>query len=70
MDAPEHIVQIAANYTCGHCDNDPVTLTQDELGVWHLNIPHDDNCPVRTGVVTAAADVARALSTPNTGTTP
>lgn len=69
MDAPEQIARIAANYTCGHCDSDPASLTQDALGAWHLAIPHDDNCPVRTGAVSAAADVARALSTPDTGRT-
>lgn len=51
---------LAANYRCGHCDSDPATLTQDEHGIWHLQIRHDDGCPVLTGALSDIPDTLRA----------
>lgn len=52
---------IAANYRCGHCDSDPARLSQDEDGIWHVGIPHDDGCPVLTGALSDIPDAVRAV---------
>jgi hypothetical protein len=57
---PLSVLAIAANYRCSHCDNDPVLLTQDEHGTWHLGIRHDDGCPVLAGALSDLPDTIRA----------
>lgn len=44
---PKAIQSIADNLHnlhCPDCNND-AALTQDSLGMWHLEIRHDDTCP-------------------------
>lgn len=63
MDIPPSSVQaLAANYRCSHCNSDPPQLTQDESGIWHLGIAHDDGCPVLKGTISALPDAARAAT--------
>jgi hypothetical protein len=51
---------IAAAYSCGHCNSETSTRT-DEAGLVRIVINHDDGCPVLTGVLPSAPDVVRAL---------
>lgn len=57
---PPNIVDIAAKYTCGHCDSNPAKIRQDQYGFWHLDVEHDDSCPVYRGTVRDDMDLARA----------
>ena len=50
-----------ANYQCGHC-NSETSVKHDHTGTAHLLIHHDDGCPVLTGTLTAAHDIARAAT--------
>lgn len=59
-EVPPTIAELAAAYECGHCDSDPIIPWLDELGCWHLLIPHNDGCPVRRGVLSDLPDVLRA----------
>jgi hypothetical protein len=52
---------IAATYQCGHC-NSETSLTADDAGIHHIAVHHDDGCPVLTGALPSAPDVARALT--------
>ena len=58
---PAGALSLAANYQCGHCNSNPATLTQDEYGIWHVSIAHDDGCPVLLGTLSALPDTFRAL---------
>lgn len=58
---PPTVVALAAAYTCGHCNSDPAKLTQDEYGIWHLAIGHDDGCPVLSRAVSDIPDTFRAI---------
>ncbi|MFI9063243.1 hypothetical protein ACIGQE_15375 [Streptomyces sp. NPDC053429] len=61
---PAHLVaRIAASYTCGHCNSDTEAWI-DHDGNPHVNIHHDDGCPVLEGTLSAAPDVARAAQPP------
>lgn len=51
---------LAAAYSCGHCNSETSTRT-DEHGIVRLVIHHDDGCPVLTGVLPSAPDVVRAV---------
>ncbi|WP_411076658.1 hypothetical protein [Streptomyces sp. cmx-10-25] len=53
---------VLANYQCGHC-NSETTVALDANGTAHLLIHHDDGCPVLTGTLSAAPDIARAAQT-------
>lgn len=57
------IALITANYHCGHCNSTTEAWT-DQHGNPHLNIHHDDGCPVLDGTLSAAPDVARAAQPP------
>ncbi|MBP2581634.1 hypothetical protein J3A78_002112 [Streptomyces sp. PvR006] len=59
--APPDVLALAAAYTCGHCNSDPARLTQDEYGIWHLAIGHDEGCPVLTRAVSDIPDTLRAF---------
>ncbi|MGW3646692.1 hypothetical protein [Streptomyces sp. NPDC000878] len=52
---------IAANYQCGHCTADTTTHTDDN-GTVRVAVHHDDGCPVLTGALSSAPDVARAVA--------
>ncbi|WP_327430937.1 hypothetical protein [Streptomyces sp. NBC_01236] len=52
---------IAATYQCGHCNSETSTRT-DDLGIVHVAVHHDDGCPVLTGALSSALDVARAVA--------
>ncbi|MFI8106288.1 hypothetical protein [Streptomyces sp. NPDC086023] len=59
------IALIAANYRCGHCHSEAEAWT-DQHGNPHLNIHHDNGCPVLAGTLPAAPDMLRAAHpTPN-----
>lgn len=58
---PAEFQALAENYRCGHCNSDPAKLIQDDRGMWHIGIPHDDGCPVLTGTVSDLPDTFRAL---------
>ncbi|MEU0671597.1 hypothetical protein ABZ330_01655 [Streptomyces sp. NPDC006172] len=51
---------IAAAYTCGHCNS--TTELRTVNGVMSAAIHHDDGCPVLTGTLSSAPDVARAAA--------
>ncbi|MGG8409952.1 hypothetical protein ACM614_26965 [Streptomyces sp. 12297] len=55
------IARVIAEYRCGHCDSDTEAWT-DQHGNPHLNIHHDQGCPVLTGTLSAAPDIARAAT--------
>ncbi len=57
---PPVVAALADAYKCGHCDSDPAIPWLDELGCWHLSIPHDNGCPVRRGIISDLPDVMRA----------
>ncbi|MCB5166045.1 hypothetical protein LG634_14515 [Streptomyces bambusae] len=53
------IARLIAEYQCGHCTSATEAWT-DHHGNPHLNIHHDDGCPVLTGTLSAVPDIARA----------
>lgn len=58
---PASVLALAAAYACGHCNSDPAQLVQDQYGIWHLAIGHDEGCPVLTGAVSDLPDAVRAI---------
>jgi hypothetical protein len=58
---PEHLAAFLANYQCGHC-NSETEIRHDQHGNPHLITHHDDGCPVLTGTLSSAPDVARAAA--------
>ncbi|WP_327662448.1 MULTISPECIES: hypothetical protein [unclassified Streptomyces] len=62
---PALVAAFLANYQCGHC-NSETELRHDQYGNPHLITSHDDGCPVLTGALSSAPDVARAATIPNT----
>lgn len=58
---PSNVAALAAAYTCGHCNSNPAELAQDQYGLWHLTIAHDEGCPVITGAVSNIPDTFRAI---------
>lgn len=56
------IALIAANYRCGHCTSVTKART-DPHGNLHLNIHHDDGCPVLEGTLSPLPDTLRAANT-------
>jgi hypothetical protein len=59
---PPSMIAYAEAYECGHCDADISVLhypgEPDEM--WHLNVAHDDGCPVLAGRVSSAPAGLRA----------
>lgn len=53
------IAHIAASYSCGHCNSETDAWT-DLYGNPHLNIAHDDGCPVLAGTLSSLPDTLRA----------
>lgn len=53
------LAALRANYQCGHCSSD-TTVKTDATGTTHVLVHHDDGCPVLTGALSAAPDIARA----------
>ncbi|MFD5506990.1 hypothetical protein ACFWIB_04335 [Streptomyces sp. NPDC127051] len=56
---PELIAAIVANYSCGHCSSETKPWT-DRHGQLHINVHHDDGCPVLEGALSAVPDAFRA----------
>lgn len=52
---------IATTYQCGHCNSDTTTHT-DRNGTLRVTVHHDDGCPVLTGALSSAPDIARAVT--------
>jgi hypothetical protein len=53
----------AAAYRCGHCTGRArIRPRPDSAGAWHLDVRHDDGCPVLGGTVSAAPAGLRAAS--------
>lgn len=48
---PISVAAYATAYRCTDCDSEPGAITQDALGIWHVEIKHDERCPVLTGHV-------------------
>ncbi|KJY18384.1 MULTISPECIES: hypothetical protein [unclassified Streptomyces] len=57
------IALLVANYRCGHCNSETEAWT-DQHGNLHLNIAHDDGCPVLDGTLSSLPDTLRATTTP------
>ena len=62
----EQLLAFARSYRCSDCDSETGVPRLDSHGMWHIEIRHDDGCPVLTGVVSgksagllAAAEAAR-----------
>ncbi|MFE1344718.1 hypothetical protein [Streptomyces sp. NPDC058757] len=56
-----HIAALIANYQCSHCHSTTsLSLTGTTPA---LTVHHDDDCPVLTGTLPAAPDIARAATT-------
>ena len=60
-DTNSEMPSLIANFQCSHCAAPPPTRWQDENGLWHSDITHDESCPTRTGAVSAQNDIMRAL---------
>ncbi|QJS13220.1 hypothetical protein HKX69_30040 [Streptomyces argyrophyllae] len=58
---PELLAAFLANYSCGHC-NSETEVGIDQYGTPHLITHHDDGCPVLSGTLSSAPDVARAAA--------
>jgi hypothetical protein len=43
--APPEFRAFAANYRCPDCLNDTTQPVADDLGIWHIEVHHDDTCP-------------------------
>ncbi|MER6252902.1 hypothetical protein ABT224_16230 [Streptomyces sp. NPDC001584] len=57
------IDRLLADYRCGHCNSETEPWTDDK-GNRHLNIRHDDGCPVLEGTLSSLPDTLRAATTP------
>lgn len=54
--------RLALAYQCGSCAADVREVTRDEFGIDHVNVVHDDHCPVLSGAVSDSGDIFRAAS--------
>jgi hypothetical protein len=43
--APRSVRWLANNYRCPDCLSETTSPVQDRIGVWHINVQHDDTCP-------------------------
>ena len=59
---PATITAAARAYQCGHCQSLTGKPRQDPDGVWHLDVRHDNTCPVINGTVSHAPAGRRALA--------
>jgi hypothetical protein len=60
---PAAVAAMAATYTCGSCDAEIGRPHLDHDGIWHMQVHHDESCPVLTGAVSPAHDGIRAMRT-------
>jgi hypothetical protein len=44
--APRAIRAFAAAYRCPDCLSETTQPVVDEFGVWHIDVQHDDTCPM------------------------
>lgn len=59
---PPEAIAYAAAYRCGHCTGRARARRKpDELGVWHIEVAHDDSCPAYAGTVPLTGAGLRAL---------
>lgn len=60
---PPELLAYAAAYQCMDCAADVAPVWVRRLGVWSIEVRHDDGCPVLAGTVSrtgAAREAARA----------
>ncbi|GAA2657493.1 hypothetical protein GCM10010307_72290 [Streptomyces vastus] len=57
---PKAIKDYARNYKCSHCNSRVNGVTRDPSGIYHMNVGHDDTCPVLRGALTDVPDAIRA----------
>jgi hypothetical protein len=57
---PDSVTRYAKAYRCADCTSDVGRVGRDSLGIWHVEIKHDDSCPVLTGVTDSFADAVAA----------
>ncbi len=43
--APPKVQAFAAAYRCPDCLSETPQPVQDWLGIWHIEVRHDDTCP-------------------------
>jgi hypothetical protein len=44
--APPAVRAVASNYQCPDCLSETTHPAVDELGIWHIEVHHDDTCPL------------------------
>lgn len=44
--APPELRAYAAAYRCPDCLSETAQPVADEFGVWHINVHHDETCPL------------------------
>ncbi|OBJ00234.1 hypothetical protein A5624_08585 [Mycobacterium sp. 1482292.6] len=42
---PLSVRWVAANYRCPDCLSETAQPVQDNAGVWHIEVRHDESCP-------------------------
>ncbi|MFI0861770.1 hypothetical protein ACH4RA_16125 [Streptomyces smyrnaeus] len=47
-------------YRCGHCHSETLITKYNPEGYSHVNVRHDDDCPVLAGVLSDLPDSLRA----------
>ncbi|MFE0133800.1 hypothetical protein ACFWY6_19870 [Streptomyces sp. NPDC059037] len=55
-------VKLAKAYRCGSCISEVRGIRRDDLGVDHINVVHDAECPVLNGVLPDGPDAFRAAA--------
>ncbi|MEU8891139.1 hypothetical protein [Streptomyces sp. NPDC048442] len=57
------LAAMVSHYRCSHCNGEVVDLiTNDDTGLMHAHIEHDDTCPVLNGHVSSLPDTFRAAT--------
>ncbi len=56
---PASVRAMARSYKCGHCDSETGQPRFDGV-IWHIDIHHDDECPVLNGHIPVAYAGGRA----------
>lgn len=60
---PAEATAYAAAYKCGHCTGlARVRRKPDQYGVWHVDVHHDNSCPVLDGTVPVTGSGIRAMA--------
>lgn len=54
--------KLAQSYACGHCRSTVRGVHRDAHGVNHIDVQHDDSCPILRGAVADTGDVMRAAT--------